>query len=442
MAVTRRMAATGAAKGGSKSGSLNSYFKPLRNFFSRSNLWDLLVNPDRCFPIAILLLVAEVFINAAVIAKVPYTEIDWNAYMQEVEGVVNGTTDYSLLKGDTGPLVYPAGFVWIYMGLYYATQMGRNVRLGQCLFAVIYLVFLALVFRLVVKSRKLPPYTLAIMSLTSYRIHSIFILRLFNDPVAMLLLYAAINLFADDYWTLGSVFYSLAVSVKMNVLLFAPALFLAYLATQGIVGTVAQLAVCAAIQVAVAWPFLATNPQNYIMGAFDLARIFMHKWTVNWRFLPQWMFVHKGFHVGLLSVHAVLLLAAAYPFWQLLTGYARICRSGKKAPFAVQLLLLPLFMSNFIGIAMARSLHYQFYVWYYHQLSYMLWCTPLPTKVRLLLLGLIELCWNTYPSTDWSSALLHACHFVTIVALFVYLRKIQRDSESHREKEDVRKKLS
>ena len=26
--------------------------------------------------------------------------------MQEVEGFLNGTTDYYLLKGDTGPLVY------------------------------------------------------------------------------------------------------------------------------------------------------------------------------------------------------------------------------------------------------------------------------------------------------------------------------------------------
>ena len=39
----------------------------------------------------------------------PYTEIDWVAYMQEVGGVISGERDYSLLKGNTGPLVYPAG---------------------------------------------------------------------------------------------------------------------------------------------------------------------------------------------------------------------------------------------------------------------------------------------------------------------------------------------
>lgn len=33
------------------------------------------------------------------------TEIDWKAYMSQVEGVLNGTYDYTQLQGDTGPLV-------------------------------------------------------------------------------------------------------------------------------------------------------------------------------------------------------------------------------------------------------------------------------------------------------------------------------------------------
>ena len=42
---------------------------------------------------------------------------------------------------------------------------------------------------------------------------------------------------------------SLAVSVKMNILLFAPALLLAYLRCLGVWGTVKQLTLCAAVQV-------------------------------------------------------------------------------------------------------------------------------------------------------------------------------------------------
>ena len=33
------------------------------------------------------------------------TEIDWKAYMQEVEGFIGGERDYLNIKGDTGPLV-------------------------------------------------------------------------------------------------------------------------------------------------------------------------------------------------------------------------------------------------------------------------------------------------------------------------------------------------
>ncbi|ETE58664.1 Dol-P-Man:Man(5)GlcNAc(2)-PP-Dol alpha-1,3-mannosyltransferase, partial [Ophiophagus hannah] len=74
--------------------------------------------------------------------------------MDEVEGVVNGTLDYTQLKGDTGPLVYPAGFVYIFMGLYYATDRGTNIRLAQYFFATLYLATLLLVFRIYSRTNK------------------------------------------------------------------------------------------------------------------------------------------------------------------------------------------------------------------------------------------------------------------------------------------------
>lgn len=75
----------------------------LRQFYNTyinyKYLSSLLVNPSRLLPVAYFLFFAEVVINVIVINCVKYTEIDWKAYMQEVEGVLNGTFDYSLLKG-------------------------------------------------------------------------------------------------------------------------------------------------------------------------------------------------------------------------------------------------------------------------------------------------------------------------------------------------------
>jgi len=43
-----------------------------------------------------------------------------------------------------------------------------------------------------------------------------------------------------------------------------------------------------------------------------------------------------------------------------------------------------LFVSNFIGMCFSRSLHYQFYVWYFHTLHYLVWLVDMPVIYRLV----------------------------------------------------------
>lgn len=67
------------------------------------------------------------------------TEIDWEAYMQQVAQFLSGEHDYVKIAGGTGPLVYPAVHVYIYSGLYWLTDEGRDIKLAQGIFAALYL---------------------------------------------------------------------------------------------------------------------------------------------------------------------------------------------------------------------------------------------------------------------------------------------------------------
>lgn len=78
-------------------------------------------------------------------ARFQDTEIDWTAYMEQVQLFLDGERDYTKIEGGTGPLVYPAAHVYIYTGLYYLTNHGKDILLAQQLFAGLYLVNLAVV---------------------------------------------------------------------------------------------------------------------------------------------------------------------------------------------------------------------------------------------------------------------------------------------------------
>ncbi|VDK54689.1 unnamed protein product [Gongylonema pulchrum] len=84
---------------------------------------------------------------------------------------------------------------------------------------------------------------------------------------------------------------------------------------------------------------------------------------------------------------------------------------GLRARLSVNEMLVALFTANFIGICVARSLHYQFYSWSTNPVS------AFAVILRCAILLGIELCWNTYPSTVLSSAMLHCLHIAILCIL-------------------------
>jgi alpha-1,3-mannosyltransferase len=84
-----------------------------------------------------------------------------------------------------------------------------------------------------------PPYIFPLLIL-SKRLHSIFLLRLFNDCFTVFFLFLAIYFYQKKAWTLGSTFFTCGLGVKMNVLLVLPALAFVFLQGLGIDRSVTQ----------------------------------------------------------------------------------------------------------------------------------------------------------------------------------------------------------
>ncbi|KND91896.1 Dol-P-Man:Man(5)GlcNAc(2)-PP-Dol alpha-1,3-mannosyltransferase [Tolypocladium ophioglossoides CBS 100239] len=367
-----------------------------------------------------------------IIWKVPYTEIDWVAYMEQVAQFVSGERDYTKMAGGSGPLVYPAAHVYTYTGLYYLTDRGKDILLAQQLFAALYMATLAVVM-LCYWQAKVPPYIFPLLVL-SKRLHSVFVLRCFNDCFAALFLWLAIFCFQRRYWTLGSLAYSWGLGVKMSLLLVLPAVGLVLFLGRGFAGSLRLAWLMAQVQLVIAVPFLAKNWRGYLGRAFELSRQFKFEWTVNWRMLGEELFLSKPFSLVLLASHVLVLLIFITTRWiqpadRPLSVMIPALLQGK-SPFTQQeelrvssritpaYVMTTILSANVIGLLFARSLHYQFYAYLAWSTPYLLWkASPHPLLVFPLWLAQ-EWAWNVFPSTDVSSVVVVNVLLITVVLAY------------------------
>lgn len=351
--------------------------------------------------------------------------------MQEVEGYLNGSTNYMELKGDTGPLVYPGGFIYLYSGLYKVTNNGLNIALGQQIFAGFYMLQLAIaliIYCQLAEKARMPPWMMIFASISGYRVHSIFSLRMFNDGPANILAWIAVWCFMNKKWTFGSISYSLSISIKMNNLLFLPGICVVFMRNLKIPQTIFQFIVIFLTQVLVGYEFLSTYPAEYLSKAFEFNRKFFHKWTVNFRFLDEDLFLNDNFHKALLGLHCTFLVIFCAKRWLPkkfgtslasfpLAVFKTISNHGTE-PTCPLLTADILFTSNFIGIVFARSLHYQFYVWYYHSIPLLVHMAGFNSMCSVSIFIFMEYCWFVFPSTNLSSLLLIFVHLLVLVKLY------------------------
>ncbi|KAF2690463.1 glycosyltransferase family 58 protein [Lentithecium fluviatile CBS 122367] len=373
---------------------------------------DLATNPEHMRWMYPLLLVADAALCGVIIEKVPYTEIDWTTYMQHIAIYNKGERDYKNIEGSTGLLVYPGAHVLIYRILYWITDQGKNIQLAQYIFGLLYLSTLAIVIQCYRKA-KVPPYVFPLLIL-SKRLHSIFVLRCFNDCFAVLGLFSAIYAYQSEQWHLGSFLYTTGLNVKMSLLLPLPAMGVWMLQALGSTEAMTQAMIIFQVSVAYGYPFRKRAP-SYLSRAFELTRQFLYKWTVNWRFVPETTFLSKPFAFGLLAAHIGLLLWFARTRWikpskKTPGQFLNMIREEQRDQEQISRRITPNFImttmltATVIGMLCARSLHYQFYAYLAWATPFLLWKAGFHPILQYALWAVQEWAWNVYPSTPASSA--------------------------------------
>ncbi|SMR58736.1 unnamed protein product [Zymoseptoria tritici ST99CH_1E4] len=392
--------------------------------------WSLVTDPKSTKWTAPLQLLADAVLCGAVILKIPYTEIDWSTYMQQIELYLSGQRDYAKITGDTGPLVYPAAHVYIYRFLYYLTSNGTDIFAAQCIFAGLYLATLWIVMQCY-RAANVPPYIFPLLSL-SKRMHSIFVLRLFNDCWAVFFLFAAIWCWQRKLWTFGTLMYSVGLGVKMSLLLPLPAIGVVLWQGMGRDRAFYQAQSIGQVQTLIAYPFIWGGIWSYITRAFDFSRQFLYVWTVNWRFVSEATFLSKPFSYGLLILHVFLLHLLGVGRWlrpagvslggaieQLISPPSKDELRRIAARVTPDFTLTAILTSLIIGCLCARSLHYQFFVYIAWSVPFLLWRSGMSVVMIYAICFAQEWAWNVYPSTNASSAVVVGSLAVTVFSIWI-----------------------
>ena len=371
------------------------------------------------------LAIVSAALSQAVLRRISFTEIDFQTYVGQAALFLQGERHYANLnpEGGSGPCVYPAAHLYVYSFFHWLTDGGKNILLAQKVFAGL-LTANNLIVGLLYRQVGMPP--IAVLPLIlSKRISSIFLLRMFNDPIAIFLAYVALFAAINARWKLSALLFSLGLGVKMNVLLFLPGIAAAAFAYTGLAGVVSYTSIIAVVQVLISLPFTWHDAHAYLAHAFDFSRAFLYVWTVNWRFVDEKTFLSQPFAKGLLAIHLALLaifglfrwtaIGTQGPRWIFNNLSKQTSALDRRAKVAI---LGTAFTSNVIGILCSRSLHYQFYSWYFHQVPLLLWFSKLPVVLKLVVPVALEWCWNVFPSTENSSLVLLVCHLFLVSACF------------------------
>eukprot|EP00127_Corallochytrium_limacisporum_P005316 Clim_evm47s202 gene=Clim_evmTU47s202 len=227
-------------------------------------------------------LVIDAMMSLVYIDAFPADHVLWDKNMSQVVSVIGGEYNYERIGRDDSPIGYPAGHIYLFWLLDYIGGGPENMFASQIFFALVSVATWWLIAQIhseffqetidrksqVQKGHAEAAHFLYLLAPTA---RLLLVTRCSPDGIAMLLVYAALYLYAvKRQWIAGTVAYALSASIRSSALADAPALIIMLWRSLPERHALMHIGIIAAIHLLLGWPFLVANPWAYLQQGYSM----------------------------------------------------------------------------------------------------------------------------------------------------------------------------
>jgi hypothetical protein len=183
------------------------------------------------------------------------------------------------------------------------------------------------------------------------------------------------------------------------------------------------------MQAVLGLPYLMYSPQKYLAYAYDFSRKFSRAGIMNWRILSEEILLSSKFAALLLTLNLLVLMYFLFVRW---VSIKQIFKEISLWPLKFipdiktldpAFVMEVFFMCKFISMVFFRGISYQFTLWFWYLIPYVIWkAMNNRDKTNLLnMLLLFSVLSYSYSSglNDFSTILIQPIHFWLLYKIMI-----------------------
>lgn len=408
---------------------------------------------------------------AVAIGFMHYAQVDLKSFMEDASSFMKGEQHFALMTRDTEIVAHPAGFQWLFGGLYFLTNKGEDTLISFCIYGVLYLTVAKLLLKLYLRGRVSKKGNISLFLIKGIR--SLYDIGLFNGCWATFFtLLGVLRLstvwvssfnsanrksYFSLYW--GSLLLSIGISINTNMLLFFPGVLCVLMHIAPTKKVVTCILIGIGWQLVAGAPFLVESPLLYVTKVFDFYHVFSQKsdnqnldyfdriiegqlvanslfllliivvWTRRWRYLCEEG--DEALKERALAQKSSEVTSGVTRESSALTENGEILEPREMMCLSYVEIILE---SNTIGVLFSQCLSYHFSSWIFFSAVLILYCTRLPKKATAALFLIFQYGFKTFPPTPLASAAIAVGLLGILVAGFHLKKRLLTEEVIKQEK--------